>query len=266
MRSPTRVLAGGIILALTACFPAATGSPGESSSPAPIPLRVFADSSLTQAFSEIGADFEFLNDGAQVAYSFGPSGALATEIQRDRGADVFASAGEPWMDAIDEEPGWLDRSDFVENSLVIVTPVDDPGDVSSIDDLARPGVSVVIGARGTPIGDDTREMLVNAELLVEILPNIEEPNAADDAAIVTRVESGEVDAGITYLSDVSDAAGHDLRAVSLDGGVNVTATYPIAVLAGTPNEELARRFMAYVRGPEGQATLEAYGFDPLFLG
>ncbi len=188
------------------------------------------------------------------------------EIQRDHKADVFASASEPWMDVIEEDPGVLDRSDFVENSLVIVTPVDDAGDISSIDDLARPGVSVVIGARGTPIGDYTRDMLVNAELLVEILPNVEEPNAVDDAAIVTRVESGEVDAGITYLSDVSDAAGHDLRAVSLDGGVNVTATYPIAILDGVQNEDLARRFVAYVKGPEGQATLEAYGFDPLFLG
>jgi molybdate transport system substrate-binding protein len=251
---------------MTACFPAATGSAGESSSPEPAPLRVFAASSLTPAFTEISADFEFLNEGVQVAFTFGSSDALASRIQRDHTADVFVSASEPWMDAIEEDPGVLDRSDFVENSLVIVTPVDDPGDVSSIEDLARPGVSVVIGARGTPIGDYTREMLVNAELLVEILPNVQEPNAVDDAAIVTQVESGGVDAGITYLSDVSDAAGHDLRAVSLDGGVNVTATYPIAVLADTPNEDLARRFMAYVRGPEGQATLEAYGFDPLLLG
>jgi len=255
----------GVLGVLAACLPAATGSTDGSAAPERVELTVFAASSLTDAFGEIGADFEFLNEGLDVTYNFGASDTLAAQIQSEGTADVFASASEMWMDEIEEDPGVLDRGDFAENSLVIITPPDDPAEISSLEDLAKPDVQLVIGAQGVPVGDYAREMLVNAGLLVEVLPNIQSQEE-DNGAIVARVESGEADAGIVYLSDVSEAAGRDLRAVEIDGDVNVTATYPIAVMSSTVNEDLARRFMAYVRGPEGQATLEAYGFEPLFLG
>jgi molybdate transport system substrate-binding protein len=261
-----RLLAAAGALILTGCFPAATGTPGGSTAPEPVQLSVFAASSLADAFGEIEADFEFLHEGVDVIATFGPSGDLAAQIEGGADADVFASAGPIYMEDVRENPGVLDSGDFAENSLSIATPLDDPGDVSSLEDLARPGLRVAIAAQGVPAGDDAREMLVNAGLLVEVLPNIVEPNEVDDAAVVTRVEQGGVDAGIVYVSDVSEAAGHDLRPVSIDGDVNVTATYSIAVLTTTPQEDLARRFMAYVRGPEGQATLDAYGFEALFLG
>jgi molybdate transport system substrate-binding protein len=262
MRGAGFLVAGS--LALTACLPPASGGSG-SPTPEPV-LTIMAASSLTDAFTEIGQDFEFLNEGVRLSFVFDSSDELASRIQNGTATDLFASAGEPWMDDIEADPGVLDRSDFVENALVIATPSDNPGEISSLEDLAEPGVEVAVASRGVPLGDYTREMLVNAGLLVEILPNFVEPMPQDDATLVSLVESGGVDAAIVYVSDVSEITGHNVETVGIDGSVNITATYPIAVVEGTLHEDLARRFFAYVRGPEGQATLEAWGFEPLFLG
>ena len=80
---------------------------------------------------------------------------------------------------------------------------------------------------------------------------------------MAKIASGEGDAGIVYESDISAAAGNDVTAVEIPDDVNVIATYPIAVVTGAPNADLAADFVAYVTGPDGQATLEEYGFMPV---
>ena len=88
-------------------------------------------------------------------------------------------------------------------------------------------------------------------------------NEEDNASVVAKITAGEADAAIVYDSDVSDAAGNDVNAVEIPEDVNVLATYPIAVVTGAPNADLAAAFVTYVTGPDGQATLETYGFGPL---
>jgi molybdate transport system substrate-binding protein len=226
-------------------------------------LTVFAAASLADTFGEaIGPGFEAANPGTDVTFNFAASDTLAGQIRSEGTADVFASASGSWMDEVEREPGVRRRVDFLRNRLVIVTPADDPAHISSIDDLADDGVQLVLAAEGVPAGDYAREVLANAGIADEAEANVVS-NEEDNAAVVAKIVAGEADAAIVYESDVSAAAGNDVAAVEIPDDVNVIATYPIAVVEGSANEDLAAAFVRYVLGPAGQAALEDYGFLPV---
>ena len=240
----------------------AAGCSGTSSSgsAASSTLTVFAASSLTAAFNRIGSDFAAANPGITVTFNFGSSTDLASQIQSEGTADVFASASGTAMDAVASDPGVTDRTDFATNRLVIITPPDDPAGISTIADLAKPGVQLVLAAKGVPVGDYARQALTSAGLLSEAMQNVVS-NEDDDASVVAKITSGEADAGIVYASDVA-AAGNAVRSVTIPTAVNVAASYPIAVVTGSTQTEAATSFLNEVIGPTGQTTLKAYGFGP----
>jgi molybdate transport system substrate-binding protein len=242
-------------LVLGACTSTDDAASGSTEPAETTDLTVFAAASLTDAFGEeIGPAFEAANAGTTVVFNFAASDALAGQIQSEGTADVFASASGTWMDAVQDDPGVSDRTDFVRNRLVIITPPDDPAGIESIDDLANEGVQLVLAAEGVPVGDYSREALTNAGILAEAEANVVS-NEEDNAAVVAKIVAGEGDAAIVYESDISAAAGNDVASVEIPEGVNVIATYPIAVVATA--------FVEYVLGPDGQATLEGYGFTPI---
>lgn len=222
----------------------------------PDAITVFAAASLTEAFTQIAADFED-QLGTTVRLSFGPSDGLATQIQEGAPADVFASASPKWMDAVAEDPGVVDRSDFARNLLIVITPADNPAGVHSVGDLGRPGIKLVLAAEGVPVGDYARELLSNAGIADEVLTNVVS-NEDDVKGVVQKVALGEADAGIVYRTDVTTAVAGDLDVIDVPEG-DVVAVYPIAALAGAPGP--ARGFVTYVLGP-GQAVLQQAGFLP----
>ncbi|HEX3298847.1 MAG TPA: molybdate ABC transporter substrate-binding protein [Actinomycetota bacterium] len=222
-------------------------------------LTVFAASSLTAAFNQIGSDFESANPGTTVTFNYGSSTDLATQIGSEGTADVFASASGTAMDTVAKDPGVTDRTDFATNQLVIITPTDDPAGVSTLQDLTKPGVQVVLGAAAVPVGDYARQMLDENKLTDEVMPNVVS-NEADDASVVAKVNSGEADAAIVYASDV--ASNTDVRAVPIPTNQNVVATYPIAVVTGSSIATVAKSFVTHVTGSQGEATLQQFGFGP----
>ena len=169
---------------------AASGSTGSGTA-----LTVFAASSLTGAFQEIGSQFEQANAGTTVTFNFGSSTDLASQIASEGTADVFASASGTAMDAVASDPGVTGRTDFATNELVVIVPSDNPANITSLVDLGNGGVQVVIGAEGVPVGDYAREMLTNAGIEQVVMANVVS-NEPDDASIVAKVTSGEADAGI----------------------------------------------------------------------
>jgi molybdate transport system substrate-binding protein len=244
----------------TACSSNSSSSTVETSSgsSATSELTVFAASSLTGAFTQIGTDFEAANPGVHVTFNFGSSTDLAAQIASEGTADVFASASGTAMDAVAQDPGVTDQADFATNQLVIITPTDNPANVTSVNDLASDGVQVVLAAEGVPVGDYARDMLDSAGLSKDVLANVVS-NEPDDASVVAKVSSGEADAGIVYTSDVSSA---EVGSVTVPADVNVVATYPIAGVSGAPQSDLATSFVTYVTGEQGQATLASFGFGP----
>jgi molybdate transport system substrate-binding protein len=247
------VLALAVTLVAVACG-------GSASSDDDRELTVAAAASLTAAFTQIGADFQE-QTGAAVAFTFGPSDGLATQIVEGAPVDVFASASPAWMDAISERgPGVRGRTNFARNRLAVIVPTDNPANIHELDDLGTEGVQLVLAAEGVPAGDYARQVLANAGIADAALANVVS-NEEDVAAVVTKVLTGEADAGIAYVTDVTaDVAGR-ISVVEIPDDVNVIATYPIAVIADSGRPDVAREFVEFVLGP-GQGVLADHGFLP----
>lgn len=196
-----------------------------------------------------------------MTFNFGSSGDLAASIESEGTADVFASASGTYMDEVSNKVGVSGRADFAQNKLVVITPKNNPAGISSLKDLAKPGIQVVLAAAGVPVGDYARQVLQTAGIQKAVLANVVS-NEVDDASVVVKITSGEADAAIVYLSDVTSAVASQVKAIQIPDSVNVIATYPIAVVTGTSHADTAQAFVDYVTGSQGQATLADFGFLP----
>jgi molybdate transport system substrate-binding protein len=165
------------------------------------------------------------------------------------------------MDEVQQKVGVQNRADFAQNRLVIITPPDNPAHIAGIADLGNSGVQLVLAATGVPVGDYAREALTNAGIADAAEANVVS-NEEDDASVVAKITSGEADAAIVYASDVTEQVAPQVTAIQIPDAVNVVATYPIAVVTGSANTAAAQAFVAYITGPQGQATLKTFGFLP----
>jgi molybdate transport system substrate-binding protein len=255
------VLAAVLALWATACGSSDTSPSGVAADASELPpVTVFAASSLTNAFKVIGSNFQLANPGAILRFNFGSSTDLATQIGSEGTADVFASASQTAMDTVAANPGALNRVNFASNSLVLITPTDNPAGITSINDLANSGVQLVLAAEGVPLGDYSRASLKKEGILNATLANVVS-NEPDDASVVAKITAGEADAGIVYTSDVASGQNSNVSSITIPDDVNAIATYPIAVVRGSENEAGAKAFLNYVLGSDAQATLGAYGFQ-----
>lgn len=216
---------------------------------------VFAAASLTESFQEIGRVFEDRYPNARVAFNFGSSSGLATQIAEQGGADVFASADLQNMAKVAGD-NFLDGTPqvFARNLLEIVVAPGNPEGIGGLADLADPELKVVLAAPQVPAGRYAREALDNAGVRVNPVSE-----AVDVKGVVGPVALGEADAGIVYLSDIR-AAGASAAGVPIAEEHNVTAEYPIAPVAGGGDAHVARAFIDLVLSDEGRRVLTGHGF------
>jgi molybdate transport system substrate-binding protein len=236
-------------LAIAAVAVACGGAPAGSGQPT-VSITVFAAASLTDAFGEAAEVFRARKAHARVVFSFGSSSTLATQIASGAHADVFASADELSMgrlvDAhlVDDGPGIF---------AIAVAP-GNPKKVTSLADLARPGMVVVLAAPTVPAGKYAAEALAKAS--VRVTPASQE---LDVRAVLNKVALGEADAGIVYATDLR-AGGARVSGVAIPESQQVVARYPIAVVTGSAEPSVARAFVDFVLSDDGQALLARYGF------
>jgi molybdate transport system substrate-binding protein len=250
-----------LILVLSACSGASTNSK-------PRTLTVYAAASLTEAFTEMGEAFESSHPGATLAFNFGGSQNLRTQIEQGAPVDVFASANAREMDALIAQDMVQPEAPkvFLTNQLVVILPGANPAGIASVEDLSKPGLKLVLAAEEVPAGRYAREILeklnamFGADYRDKVLANVVS-NEDNIRQAVTKVQLGEADASIVYVSDA--VAVPELQRIEIPSQVNVVAEYPIASLAESSNPDLANAFIEYVLSPDGQATLEKWGFTPV---
>lgn len=272
----------GLALAASmACSGAATPTPtatatsaaqNATASPTPAPLTgkvtVFAASSLTEVFKKMAVDFQAKNSGVTVEFNFAASSALESQIEQSAPADIFASADTANMQKA-QDKSLIDGAPatFARNLPVIVVPADNKAGVTTAKDLAKPGLKLVLAAQDVPIGNYARQVIdkLNADAANgtgfkdAVTKNIVS-NEANVRAVLSKIELGEADAGITYKTDAL-VSGAKVKTVVIPDAANVIAVYPIGVVKGSKNATAAAAFIAYVRGADGQAALKAAGFD-----
>jgi molybdate transport system substrate-binding protein len=155
---------------------------------------------------------------------------------------------------------------FARNRLVVVVPTPNPGRIERLQDLARPGVKLVLAAEVVPAGRYSREVLARlgeapafpAGFTRDALANVVS-NEENVKAVVARVQLGEADAGLAYRSDVTPAVARRVRMLEIPADQNAVAEYPIAVLAAAGNPADARAFVDAALSAEGQRVLERHG-------
>lgn len=231
-------------------------------------LTVLAAASLSDTFDALGNRFQETHPHVTITFAFAGSQQLAQQIEQGAPADVFASANQRQMD-VAVETGRI-ASDtpavFVQNLLVIVTPAEIDFTFESLEDLAQPGLHVVVAAPEVPVGAYTQDFLDKAAHLPTLGPDYVQAVTANIVsyednvrAVLNKVILGEADAGVVYTSDVALDAGQ-VRMIEIPMELNTIAHYPIAPLLDSPNPGLAQAFIDFVLSPTGQEILEAYGF------
>lgn len=244
----------------TSATSSAAGSSVMSSSPATMltgTVVIDAAASLKKTFTTLGAEFEKQNPGVKVSLSFDGSAVLATQLIAGAPVDVFASADNKNMAKVTAAKLITGTpTEFATNTLQIAVAPGNPKKITRLEDLTASGLNVDLCAVAQPCGA-AAEMALKAAG-VSVTPISREQNVT---AVLTKVESGDADAGLVYKTDVLGAAGK-VTGVDFAEASKAVNHYPIAVLDAAPNAAAAKAFVALVTGAAGQKVLAAAGFDP----
>lgn len=254
------------LLALTACSSSDSESgsgsgsakSGSSSSASPKlsgTVTVFAAASLQESFTTLGKEFEKEHPGTKVTFSFGGSDSLAASITGGAPADVFASASPKTMKIVtDAGDASGTPATFVRNQLEIATLPGNPDKISSLEDLTKSGLKVVLCDKEVPCGAAAQTALEASGLKLTPVSYEQDVKAA-----LTKVELKEADAAVVYKTDVK-AAGGKVAGVDFPESAEAVNDYPIALLKTAQNADAAKAFIELVKSTEGQKVLTEAGF------
>ncbi len=220
-------------------------------------LKVDAAASLKKTFDVLGAEFEKENPGVKISLSYDGSAVLATQIIGGAPVDVFASADNKNMTKVTDAKLITTKPvEFATNTLQIAVAKGNPKNIQNLKDLTDPGLKVVLCQEVQPCGAASQTALKAAGVTVK--PVSEEQSVT---AVLTKVASGDADAGLVYKTDVLSS---DDKVAGVDFAESAEAVnhYPIAPLDEAPNPAAAKAFVTLVTGPTGQKVLAGAGFGP----
>ena len=238
-----------LVVPLTAC-----GGNGDGSRET---LTVFAAASLTQTFEELEKQYEDDHPDVDVKLSFAGSSDLVAQITEGAAADVFASADTRNMDElVDADLAAGEPAEFAANTLVIAVPPGNPAGVKTLSDLADADLQLVVCAPEVPCGNAAWTVAEDAGLTLE--PVSEEQSVSD---VLAKVEAGEADAGLVYVTDVK-GAGDKVEGIEFPEAASVVNHYPLVAVEGSDHADLAQEWIDLVLGATGQQVFADAGFGP----
>jgi molybdate transport system substrate-binding protein len=219
-------------------------------------LTVFAAASLTESFTALGKEFEAQHPGTTVKFSFAGSSTLVQQLTNGAKADVFAAADQATMDKANQG-GVIDgqATVFATNKLAIAVAPGNPKGIKSFADLNKAGLTVVTCAPQVPCGAATKK--AETATGVTLKPKSEEQ---DVKQVLNKVQSGDADAGLVYVTDATSAAGK-VDKVDFPQAGQAINSYPIAAVKGG-QADLAHQFEEFVLGAQGKSELTKAGFGP----
>lgn len=261
MKNPvSAAIALAIVLGVAACSSASPLPSHTARTPTPTPtltgsITVFGAASLTATFTTLAAEFEKAHPGVTVQTTFNGSSVLVTQLEGGAPADVFASADTANMQKVSTAALTAGTPViFATNTLEIAVPKGNPAKISTFADLAKPGVKTVVCAAAVPCGAATAA--IEKATGVAIRPVSQELAVT---GVLSKVETGEADAGLVYVTDVKAAAGKVDGIMFAESGTAVNR-YPIVALKASNNPTVAAAFIAFVTESVGQGVLRAAGF------
>ena len=250
----------------TAVAPSTAASVAASA--AAVELTVYGAASLKGALEAVKAAYKTATPGVSLTVATDASSTLRTQIEQGAPADVFLSADQTNPKTL-VEGGLADGSavEFAGNTLTVIVPAANPAGITTPADLARSGVKVIAAGADVPIARYTTQVVANlagtggypAGFAAAYDENVvsKEDNVK---AVVAKIELGEGDAAIVYLTDAK--ASTKVKTIEIPAEANVPATYAGVVVKASPNAAAAHDFLTWLAGPNGQAVLSEFGFVP----
>ncbi len=230
-------------------------------------VTAFTAASLTGASEDLAAKFVESNPDANVVWNLAGTQTLKTQVEEGALPDVFISASAKYTNEMTEAGFFVNDSvkDLCTNWIIVITPANNPANISTLADLANDGVKIATGTDDVPVGMNTIKVLNNIgnssdfgeEWLNAVNANIVTKETAEPD-VLSKVKLGEVDAGFVYGSSYA-ASKDELTAVEISEEFNVIQKYSIATMATAPNMDAAVAFEDYMLG-DGQTILADYGF------
>lgn len=255
--SRLRSIVGALLLVVLAG--GCTGTPARDEQAT---LSVFAASSLTDVMSEVTATFERTHPDIDLQVTFAGSQVLRLQIEQGASVDVFASANDAHMDAL-EDGGYVLRSrPLATTDLVVIVPRDNPAGIERFDQLAR-AERIVVGTRFVPIGAYTDAVLDNASVALgdDFAAGVRNRIASMESnvrLVRAKVELGEADAAVVYTTDALHS--DRVRIVPIPDEFNVQARFRIAVTSETRRAPEAERLLDFLSSPPAREIFRAHGF------
>lgn len=227
-----------------------------------VELLVSAAASLTDVLGEIATVYKTLEPETTLVFTFGGSGALQTQIEEGAPVDIFMSAAQKQMKALDEGGHIVDGTvkTLLVNKVVLIAPTDSTLNLTSFEDMGNDEVKkIAIGdPASVPVGQYSEEIFANLDLTHRVDKKL--VLGSDVRTVLTWVESGEVDLGIVYATDAYTSDQIKIIAEAPDGS-HKEVSYPVGVVEGSKNLDRAKAFLDFLSTEEAIKVFEKYGFS-----
>jgi len=253
------------MLLMAGCGGEQASAPASGKAPAkdaqPVELHVAAAASLTDVMKELADTYEKDHPGVKLVFNFGSSGALQQAIENGGETDLFYSAAQKQMNALQDSGNLVEgtRKDLLENEVVLVVPKEGGKDIKSFEDLTRSDIQhVALGEpKGVPVGQYTEEILKKLGILDQV--KAKAVYGSDVRQVLSWTETGDADCGVVYATDaaVSDKV---KVAAKAPAGSHKPVIYPAAVIKGTKHPDEAKDFLAFTSSDAAKKIFEKYGF------
>src|SRR5271169_937346 len=234
-------------------------------------IFVFAAASLTEVCTLLGNRFEQSHPGTKVIFNFGGSQQLIQQLANGAEADLYLPASQKYI-KIAVEQNLVDSQSvkiYCHNRLVVILPKENPGDIHTLRDLAKPNLKIILAQKEVPAGQYALDFLKKCSHRSEFGTAFEHDVLANVVsyeenvkAVGGKIKLSEADAGIVYRSDIATDSLHRLQAIDIPDSMNVVASYPIGIVLGVHYKKLAGEFVEFLFSSDGQSILAKFGFEP----
>ncbi|PXX77362.1 molybdate ABC transporter substrate-binding protein [Dielma fastidiosa] len=253
------LLAG--MLCLSACTANPAPNEDENNAAKPTELLISAAASMTDCLTELAELYKAAAPNVTLTFTFGSSGSLQSQIEEGAPADVFISAAQKQMNALDEKD-LIDkdtRKDLLVNEVVLITPKGNPLGLSSFTDVTKDEVAkIALGELGSvPVGQYSEEIFKHYEIMDAV--SAKAVYGSDVRTVLTWIENGEADCGVVYATDAAISDAVDVAAVA-PAESHKEVVYPIAMIKDSKQPEAAKAFIDYCFSEEAAAIFTKYGF------
>ena len=247
--------------AASASSEAAASSASSEASGESVQLTVFAAASLTETLNEIAEQYKTVAPNVELVFNFDSSGTLKTQIEEGADCDLFLSAAQKQMNALQDEDliNTDTRVDLLENKVVLAVPEGNPADIQSFEDIGTDQCKLIaLGNEDVPVGSYSVEILTNLGILDELESGNKITYGSNVKEVTTQVKEAAADCGIVYATDAFSAGLETVDQATAEECRQVI--YPAALTASTEHADAAQAFLDYLTTDDAAAIFASVGF------